>query len=417
MLFNKRQTTDTSVDDQLRKNTKRSSHTKQHGVERLLGESVVLQQHTRVRVDIWPWVLGLTVLGQHLWCNLVNVGNKLEQIVVWHVFQSELSLCSVSWVGLSQNGVSVTWNNTSGVQGLPEVFLNVLLGDVTLELLLHALEPLKHFLVGSSVQWAGQSVQSSSERQKWRRQSRSNQVGGVCTNVTTLVIRVDRQVQSHQLQELWVRAVAKQVSEVGTVVQSWVHRSNLAVFENVSVDASSNVWQLGQQFDGVLVGVFPVFFLVDTGSVSLGKLRLGLQSGDSNRELSHWVQSSWRSINELFHMLWQLGSGSKLLGESLGLGGSWDLAGQQEPEQCFWKWLFTTFGLREFFLDVWNGSSPEPNSFNRVQNRSFPNQTFDSSHTTVGLVQQNFSNNLIMLVNKCHISEKQYYLRFYHTWT
>ncbi|KAH3662858.1 hypothetical protein OGATHE_004434 [Ogataea polymorpha] len=260
--------------------TKCSGDTKQHSVEGLLGEAVVLQKNTRVRVNVWPWVLGLAVLGQHLWSNFVS---------------------------------------------------------------------------------------------------------GVCRHVTTLVVGVNGQIQSHKFKELWVGAVTKHVGKVSTVVQAGVHGGNLTVLEHVSVDSGGDDWQLGQKLDGVFVGVLPVLFFVDTCCICLGELGLRLQSSHSNRELGHRVQSGRGSVDDLFNMLWQFRSGSELLRKSLGLGGRRDLTGQQEPEKGLWKWLLTALGLRELLLNVRNGSSSEPNSFQRIQNRAFPDQTLDTSHTTIGL--------------------------------
>lgn len=391
--------TKTTVNDQLRQDTEGSRNTKQNGVEGLLSQTVVLQQDTRVGVHIWPWVLGLTVLGQHTWSNLVDVRNQLEQVVVRHVLQGKLSLSSVTRVSLSQDSVTVAWNNSARVKSVPQVLLDGLLGDVALQVFLQLEQPLQDLLVGSTVQRTSQTVQTSRERQKWRGQGGTNQVGGVGRHVTTLMVRVDGQVQSHQLNKLLVLAKTEQSGQVGTVVQVLGNlASQLAVVENVSVDSSGNVWQLGQQLNGVLVGVLPVLGLWNTLGVSLSKLGLRFQSSHGNGELGHWVQVRRRSVDQFLNVLWQSRSGSQLLRESFGLGLGWHLTSQQQPEQSLWQWLIAAWSLWQLLLDVWNGSASETNTLNRVQDRTFPDKALDTTHTTVCLFQKNFTNHLNVLV-------------------
>lgn len=386
----------TAVEDQLRQDTKGSRNTKQDSVERLLSQAVVLQQDTGVGVHIRPWVLGLTVLGQDTWGDLVDVGHQLEQLVVWHVLQCKLSLGGVARVCLSQDSVTVAWNNSAGVKSVPQVFLNSLLGVVTLQVVSQLEQPFQNFLVGSAVQRTSQTVQTSGKRQEWGGQSGADQVSGVGRNVTTLVVRVNGQVQSHQLQELLVLAKSEQGGQVGTVVQVLGDgTSQFAIVENVSVDSSSDVWQLGQQLNGVLVSVFPVVGLWRALGVCLGKLRLRLQGSDGDRELGHWVQVGWGAVNQLLNVLWQGGSGRQLLGQGLGLGGRWNLAGQQQPEQSFWQRLASTWSLWQLLLDVWDGSASETDTLDWVQHRTLPDKALDTTHTTVGLFQENFANHLV----------------------
>lgn len=385
--------TKTTVEDQLRQDTEGSRDTEQHSVEGLLSQTVVLQQDTRVGVHIWPWVLGLTVLGQDTWSNLVDVGNQLEQLVVRHVLQGKLSLSSVTRVGLSQDSVTVTWDNSAGVKGVPQVLLDGLLGDVTLQVISQLEQPLQDLLVSSAVQRTSQTVQTSRKRQEWRGQSRTNQVCGVGRDVTTLVVRVDGQVQSHQLQEFLVLTEAEQGSQVGTVVQVLGDvTSQLTVVEDVSVDSGSDVWQLSQQLNGVLVGVLPVLSLWDTLGVGLGELRLRFQSVDGNGELGHWVQVRRRSVDQVLDVLWQSGSGSQLLGESLGLSVSWNLTSKQQPEQSLRQWFLSTRSLWQLLLDVRDGSASETDTLDWVQDGTFPDETLDTTHTTVCLLQEHLAN-------------------------
>ena len=57
--------------------------------------------------------LGFTGLEEDIRDDLVNLSNKLEQWVIGQVLQGEFSLSSVSRIGLSEDGMSVTWNDLS----------------------------------------------------------------------------------------------------------------------------------------------------------------------------------------------------------------------------------------------------------------------------------------------------------------
>jgi hypothetical protein len=53
-------------------------------------------------------------------------------------------------------------------------------------------------------------------------------MGSMSRNVSTFVISVDNNVQSHELPEVLV-LVTKHVSVVGTVIKRWIHIWNLGV--------------------------------------------------------------------------------------------------------------------------------------------------------------------------------------------
>lgn len=75
-----------------------------------------LQQHSAVGVHIGPGVLGLTLLQQHIWDNLVELGDQFEHGVVGKVLHGKLPLAGVTWVGLPQDSVSVTRHNLATIR-------------------------------------------------------------------------------------------------------------------------------------------------------------------------------------------------------------------------------------------------------------------------------------------------------------
>jgi hypothetical protein len=240
--------------------------------------------------------------------------------------------------------VAVTGDNTAGVQGGPEVVLDGRVAEVVANGLLHLSEPVEDLLVGQTVKGTGQTLETSGERQHRGGQSGADQVGGVGGDVATLVVGVDGQVQTHQLNEVLVAGEAELVGQVVGVILVLLDRGDLAIFEDVAVDAGSNGGQLGDEVHGVLEGVGPVLLLVDTLGVGLGEGRLVLESGHGQRELGHGVEGVGATVDELLNELGNIGAGSPLGRQvtDLLLGG--DLAGQQKPEETLRKGLLTTGG-------------------------------------------------------------------------
>jgi len=68
---------------------------------------------------------------------------------------------------------------------------------------------------------------------------------------------------------------------------------------DVSVDSCSESRKLGQQIDGILVGVGPVVGLFDTLFVRGSEGTVVVESSNTHAELSHGVQSFWEAIEVL----------------------------------------------------------------------------------------------------------------------
>lgn len=77
--------TDGAVDDELGKDTNGARNTEEDGVVVGLGETVVLEEDTRVGVDVGEGVLGLAVLGEDAGRDLVDLANELEHGVLGHL--------------------------------------------------------------------------------------------------------------------------------------------------------------------------------------------------------------------------------------------------------------------------------------------------------------------------------------------
>ena len=290
---------------------------------------------TTYSIHVGEGVLGLAVLGQDTRSDLVDLADQVEHRVIRQLAEGKLALRNVTGVGLTEDGVTVSGDNLAGVEGGPQVVLDGLVTQVVANRGLHLREPVQNLLVGQSVERTSQSVETSREGEHGGAQGATNKVGSVSADVTTLVVGVDGQVQTHQLNEVAVAAEAKLVGQVEGVVLVLLDRSNLAVLEDVTVDLGGDGGQLGDEVHGVLEGVAPVFLLVDTLGVGLGEGRLVLKSSHSQRELGHGMESAGAAVDELLEELGEVGASSPLSREGVDLGLRGNLTSQQEPEETW----------------------------------------------------------------------------------
>jgi hypothetical protein len=342
--------TDGTVNNELGKDTERTRYTEENSVVVLLSKAVVLEENTGVGVDVGVRVLGLSVLGENAGRNLVDLADKLEHGVIGQMLLGELALGDVAGVSLAENSVAVTGNDLAGLESGPEVVGDGLVAEVVANGFLHLLEPDEHFLVGQSVERTSKTVETSSEGKVWRAEGAANQVGGVGTDVTALVIGVDGEVQAHQLNKVLVVGEAELVGQVEGVVLVLLDGRNLAVLVHVAVDLGGDGGKLCDEVHGVLESVLPVFRLLHALSVGLGEVGLVLESSDGDGELRHGVEIARAAVDELLDELGDVGTGGPFCGQvaDLLLGGN--LASQQKPEETLWERLLTTGGLGEELL-------------------------------------------------------------------
>ena len=103
---------------------------------------------------------------------------------------------------------------------------------------------------------------------------------GTHRDVTALVIRVNGDVQSHQLDKLLIVTVSEQGREVGRVILVLVNGRELAISKDISEDPSGDTREFGNEVHGVFKGRFPVLSLVDTVRVGFGKGRVVVELDD-----------------------------------------------------------------------------------------------------------------------------------------
>lgn len=286
-------------------------------------------------INVGEGVLGLSVLGEDTGGDVVDLADEAEHGVLRQVLEGELALRHVTGVGLAEDGMTVTGNDAASVEGRPEVVLDVGIGKIVTDNLLHLGEPVEDLLVGETVEGTSETVETSGQREHGGGEGRANQVGGVGRDVTTLVIGVDGEVESHELNEVLLVGETELVGQVVGVILVGLDGSNLSILENVAVNARGNGGELRNEVHGVLEGKAPVILLGETLGVGLSELRLVLQSGDGKGELGHGVEGVGAAVDELLNELGDLGAGSPVGGETLNLLSSGDLTGQQEPEETW----------------------------------------------------------------------------------
>jgi hypothetical protein len=140
-----------------------------------------LEENTRVSINVGPGVLGLTVLGQDVGDDVVQLAGELEHGVGGEVLEGELTLASVTGVGLSQDSVTVTRNDLARLEGLPDVVLDLLVGGVRADFGTEFEGPAEDFLVGKTVEGTSKTVETGSEGQVRVRESTADKVGSVST--------------------------------------------------------------------------------------------------------------------------------------------------------------------------------------------------------------------------------------------
>lgn len=409
-----------AVDDELGKDAERAGNTEEDGVVRLLGEAVVLEEDTGVGVDVGVRVLGLAVLGEDTRGDLVHLADELEHGVVGQVLLGKLALGNVAGVSLAENGVAVARNDLTSLEGGPKVLLDGFVAEVVADGLLHPLEPDKHFLVGQSVERTGKTVQASSERKVGRAEGGTDQVSGVRANVAALVVGVDSEVETHQLNKVLVISEAELVGQVPGVILVLLNGSNAAIFVDVAVDFGGDGGKLGDKVHRILEGVLPVLGLLHSLSISLGEVGLALKSSDSEGELSHGVEVGRAAVDELLDELGDIGTGSPVGRQVADLLLRRNLASQEKPEETLGKRLLATRGLGKDILALgdllcvityWQtlrrhtyGLATEADALFRVENGALPDERLDATGTTVDLVESDLTNDLVAVFPVSHVN-------------
>lgn len=347
-----------SAPDQLGHAPERTRDTEQDGVVVLLRKAERGQELARVGVHVGPRVLGFTGLEEDVGHDVVDLFDEFEHGIVGRVFEAEFTLGRVSGVGLAQDGVSESGPD-AGLQVVPDVFLDFFVCGVFTDGISHLVDGTEDFLVGQAVQGAGETVQGGTVRQEGVREGGTDQVRGVGRDVSTLVVRVNGHVETHQLDESGVISVTEHVGQVPRVILGRVDGGNLAVSVDVLEDSTGDGGQLGDQVHGILIDGLPVVLLGRTLGISLGERGIMVERGDGEGELRHGVQRIRASVNQVFHKLGQFPAGGPFGGQALDLFRGGDFTGDEEPEEGFGQGFGSTGCGGELGLAFGDGQASE----------------------------------------------------------
>jgi len=189
---------ESAIPDERGENTESARDTEKNGVVLVLSHAVVDEQATRVGIHVGPGVLGLTVLGEDARGDFVDLGNELEEGIVGQVLEGKLALGHVARISLTQDSVTVARNDLTSVESIPKGLLDLIRSGVSgADLLLELNDPTQDLLVGETVERTSQTAHTGSEREIRIRQGRADQAGGVRRHVTSFMISVDHQIQTH----------------------------------------------------------------------------------------------------------------------------------------------------------------------------------------------------------------------------
>lgn len=104
------------------------------------------------------------------------------------MLQGKLALSGVTGISLTEDGVTVTGNDLTTLEGRPDVLLDGLIGSVLTDLGLHLAQPDKDFLVGKTVKGTSETVQGGSKGEEGVGEGGADKFAGVSGNITTFVV-------------------------------------------------------------------------------------------------------------------------------------------------------------------------------------------------------------------------------------
>jgi len=129
-----------------------------------------------------------THLKQNTWHDVVYLAHKLEELVVRQMLECELALRDIARIRLAKHRMTVTRNNLTALQRRPDVLLDCFVTGIFSNLGLHFCEPDEYFLVREAVQRTSETIQRRCIRKEWIRERGTDELSGVCRDVTTFVV-------------------------------------------------------------------------------------------------------------------------------------------------------------------------------------------------------------------------------------
>ena len=208
-----------------------------------------------MRIDIRPGVLGLPSLEQNIGDDVVHLVDEFEHRVVRQVLKSKLALRHVAGVGLAKDGVAIAGDDLTSLERGPDVFANSVVRRVLADLRLHLAEPNENLLVRKTVKGTSETIQRGTESKEGVGEGRANELASVSRDVTTLMVGMNGDVETHELNEVGLVSEAKEVGKVVGVVLLSINSRKLATAVDITENATGNVGELSNAGFGPLGSV------------------------------------------------------------------------------------------------------------------------------------------------------------------
>lgn len=310
-------------------------------------------------------------------------------------------------VRLAEHAVAVTRDDTSRLEGVPEVSADVLVGELGSDLVLHGEDPAKNFLCGETVERAGKTKETGRVTEEGVAEGAADEVGSVGGNVAALVVSVKSEVETEEVMEVTVLG-ATLAEELGEVVRPILGRVELLSADDVDFVRAENegrdTGDLCEKGDGIVECGLPVVSLVDALFVELGKFRLGVESGGNNRDLGHRVHVAGERLDQVEDVVREVRFLSQLARKGTDLAGRRHLAGQKQPKHGLREHLSASGALGQLLLAVLDGLAVEANALICVENRALPEHALEATHATNDAGNLDIADNLIALL--LHLSQQ-----------
>lgn len=114
-------------------------------------------------INVGPWVLDFSQFGQDWRNDLVDVADKLEEWIIGQMLEGELALAGITRICFTEDSMTVAGNDLARFQCLPDEVLDLVFVSVVSEFSAQLLQPNEYFLVGQTVQWSSETVQTGSK--------------------------------------------------------------------------------------------------------------------------------------------------------------------------------------------------------------------------------------------------------------
>lgn len=115
----------------------------------------MLKKSSTVSVDVWIWIFYFSDFAQNTWNSFETNSSQIANVIVLNVSIGKFFQMHKSWISISQNSMSITWNDSTFSEGfVDKLFDNSFVWSLSLVELFKFHQPFQTFLVGQTVKWS-----------------------------------------------------------------------------------------------------------------------------------------------------------------------------------------------------------------------------------------------------------------------